>query len=69
MSGSSFLPAIEKLKGRENFETWKFAVRAYLEHENLWKHVDAPMIGENTKMLMLKRVHKRNERRQNANRN
>lgn len=31
------LPSIERLKGRENFDTWKFAVQAYLEHEDLWK--------------------------------
>lgn len=28
--------SIEKLKGRENYDTWKFALQAYLEHEELW---------------------------------
>ncbi|XP_054270896.1 uncharacterized protein LOC128991751 [Macrosteles quadrilineatus] len=27
---------IERLKGRENFDTWKFAVQAYLEDLDLW---------------------------------
>lgn len=31
---------IEKLIGRENYNTWKFAVRSYLEHEDLWKCVE-----------------------------
>lgn len=30
------IPAIEKLKGRENYPTWKFAMQAYLEHEDMW---------------------------------
>jgi transposase InsO family protein len=30
------LPQIEKLKGRENYVTWKFAMRASLELEDLW---------------------------------
>lgn len=34
------IPPIEKLKGRENFDTWKFAVKSYLEHEELWGCVD-----------------------------
>lgn len=28
--------AIEKLKGRENFDSWKFVVQAYFEVEGLW---------------------------------
>lgn len=31
---------ITKLAGRENYTTWKFAVRSYLEHEELWDCVD-----------------------------
>jgi len=27
---------IEKLEGRENFATWKFAMQALLESEDLW---------------------------------
>ena len=34
------IPAIEKLKGRENYPTWKFAMQAYLEHEDMWKCVE-----------------------------
>lgn len=32
--------AIEKLIGRENYPTWKFAVRNYLEHEDLWDTIE-----------------------------
>lgn len=27
---------IDKLRGRENYSTWKFAVQTYLQHEELW---------------------------------
>jgi len=30
------LPPIEKLLGRENYSTWQFAMKTYLEHEDLW---------------------------------
>jgi len=33
------LAQIEKLKGRENYDSWKFAVQTYLEHEELWECV------------------------------
>lgn len=36
---NSFLPAIDRLKGQENYDDWKFAVQAYFEHEGLWKSV------------------------------
>lgn len=39
MASSSRLSSIDKLVGRENFNTWKFAMRNYLEHEQLWKAV------------------------------
>lgn len=32
---------IEKLTGRDNYPTWRFAVRTYLEHEDLWHCVTA----------------------------
>lgn len=38
-SNHQFSPAIAKLVGRENFLTWQFAVRAYMEHEGLWNCV------------------------------
>ena len=38
------LPPIEKLQGRENFDSWKFAVQNFLEHEELW----AAVIGRET---------------------
>lgn len=34
---------LEKLIGRENFATWKFSMKTYLEHEDLWccvEHAD-----------------------------
>lgn len=37
---SSGLPPIEKLVGRSNYRSWKFAVRTYLEHEDLWECVE-----------------------------
>lgn len=30
---------LEKLTGRDNFATWKFSMRTYLEHEDLWECV------------------------------
>ncbi|GBP36996.1 Copia protein [Eumeta japonica] len=30
---------IERLTGRDNFASWKFAVKTYLEHEDLWECV------------------------------
>ncbi|KAL0821709.1 hypothetical protein ABMA28_005135 [Loxostege sticticalis] len=38
------MATIEKLKGREDYASWKFAVQAYLEHEELWDCV-APVEG------------------------
>lgn len=35
---------IEKLVGRENYQSWKFAVKNYLEHEELWNEIE-PMSG------------------------
>lgn len=32
--------SIEKLKGRENFATWKFAMEHYLRLEGLWETID-----------------------------
>lgn len=40
MASSGMLNSIEKLKGRDNYATWKFIVQAYLESEKLWKSVD-----------------------------
>lgn len=31
---------IDKLTGRENYSTWRFAVKSYLQHEELWSCVD-----------------------------
>lgn len=33
---------LEKLVGRENFATWKFSMKTYLEHEDLWCCVERP---------------------------
>lgn len=57
MSGSS-IPSIEKLKGRENYDTWKFAVQNYLEHEELWncivgEEVDAKKVTKEKANIVL----------------
>lgn len=31
---------IDKLNGRDNFSTWKFSVKTYLEHEDLWSCIE-----------------------------
>lgn len=36
---SAVIPQIEKLKGRENYSTWTFAVQAFLELEGLWTNI------------------------------
>ncbi|CAG4913463.1 unnamed protein product [Colias eurytheme] len=33
---SNTLALIEKLTGRDNYATWRFAVQTYLQHEELW---------------------------------
>jgi len=33
---SSQIPPIDKLKGRENYDSWRFAVEAYLTDQDLW---------------------------------
>lgn len=40
MGGNNILSWIEKLKGRENYSTWKFAMENYFEHEGLQKCID-----------------------------
>ena len=32
---------LEKFNGRDNFATWKFTARTYLEHEGLWNFVES----------------------------
>lgn len=34
--------SIEKLIGREKFATWKFSMKTYLQHENLWCCIESP---------------------------
>lgn len=40
MSSSNPLVMIEKLTGRDNYSTWRFAVKTYLQHEELWDCVE-----------------------------
>lgn len=40
MSSPNLLSAIEKLQGRENYSTWRFAMSVFLEHEGLDKCID-----------------------------
>ncbi|XP_052757808.1 uncharacterized protein LOC113516220 [Galleria mellonella] len=35
---------IEKLVGRENYNTWRFAVQSYLQHEELWNCIEGSEI-------------------------
>lgn len=59
MSSNNGVPAIDKLIGRENFCTWKFAVKTYLEHEELLDCIlgtekDAKKISKaKTKIILL----------------
>ncbi|XP_055522420.1 zinc finger protein 208-like [Wyeomyia smithii] len=46
VSGSSNIPAIERLRGRENWSSWKFAAKTYLHLEGLWDAIK-PKIKEN----------------------
>lgn len=40
MASNSGLMSIEKLSGRENYATWSFAVKAYLQLEDLWECIE-----------------------------
>lgn len=53
-SGNVFLP-VDKLAGRLNYRAWAFAMRAYLEVEDLWDTVDA---GEGEVSTDTKKVQK-----------
>ncbi|KAL0880051.1 hypothetical protein ABMA27_002544 [Loxostege sticticalis] len=39
-SSNNSLALIEKLTGRDNYATWRFAVKTFLEHEELWDCVE-----------------------------
>ncbi|GBP46785.1 Retrovirus-related Pol polyprotein from transposon TNT 1-94 [Eumeta japonica] len=39
MGSNNNMTLIERLTGRDNFASWKFAVKTYLEHEDLWECV------------------------------
>ncbi|KAJ8715602.1 hypothetical protein PYW07_010084 [Mythimna separata] len=40
MASQITMGTIEKLIGRENYQSWKFAVKNYLEHEELWQEIE-----------------------------
>lgn len=40
MASQISIGTVEKLMGRENYPTWKFAVKNYLEHEDLWDTIE-----------------------------
>ncbi|GBP87760.1 Retrovirus-related Pol polyprotein from transposon TNT 1-94 [Eumeta japonica] len=48
MSSNNSLVLIEKLTGRENYGTWRFAVKTYLEHEELWNCIERSGEPENS---------------------
>lgn len=41
MASSNQLALIEKLTGRENYATWRFAMQTYLQHEELWDCIES----------------------------
>lgn len=45
---TSSLPGIERLTGRDNWATWKFAVQTFLELEDLWCVVKSKMKPDGT---------------------
>jgi hypothetical protein len=45
-ASTGFVSTIEKLDGRDNFSTWQFAVKAYLEHQKLWNCVLGTEVNE-----------------------
>ncbi|XP_059048935.1 uncharacterized protein LOC131844151 [Achroia grisella] len=47
-SAGSGLPAIEKLQGSTNFDTWKFDVECILVHDDLWQYVEEVPNPEDT---------------------
>lgn len=49
-SGSNFV-SIEKLKGIENYSSWKFMMRMILVHEELWDYVESDDGKDNKKAL------------------
>lgn len=59
VASHSHVASIEKLDGRDNYTDWKFAVKAYMEHEGLWDCVlgtetDADkMIKAKSKLILL----------------
>ncbi|KAJ0169236.1 hypothetical protein K1T71_015266 [Dendrolimus kikuchii] len=49
MSSNSNLALIERLIGRDNFASWRFAVKTYLQHEELWDCVEGKSDSVDTK--------------------
>lgn len=45
-TGNGQKPIIEKLKGRENFDTWKVAAKSYLTIRGLWEIIDKEISPE-----------------------
>lgn len=46
MSSTSLLASVEKLQGRENFSSWQFSMKIFLEHEGLLKCIDGSETDE-----------------------
>ena len=45
-STNNILPSIERLKGRENYASWKFAMQAFLQLDELWEVVSGEKTDE-----------------------
>lgn len=59
MSSSGMLSTIEKLKGRENYDSWKFATKALFMMEGLWDCIE----GEEARRTGTKRRNWSNSKR------
>uniref|UniRef100_T1GK53 Immunoglobulin V-set domain-containing protein n=1 Tax=Megaselia scalaris TaxID=36166 RepID=T1GK53_MEGSC len=62
MTQSNFISQIEKLKGCENLDSWKFAVEAYYQMEGLWKAVAWLRVDTQTILTIQNHVITKNQR-------
>lgn len=58
MSGSTHVPLIEKLKGSDDYQNWKFACKAYLKGEGLWKCIEGDPTAVANEDKMAKAIQK-----------
>lgn len=51
MGENQYQSRFEKLKGRENFDTWKVSAKSYLVIKKLWKHVETVSTESDSDLL------------------